>query len=108
MALSPLARSALNIAAFMATTNSPFAIADLPVHCVQPQMLGEWRFHIGRYRSSSAPSGWNDNCGVSTPDSPDGHRHLTPKVAQTKPGGYHLSHQFQKKFFNGLAHERLD
>lgn len=78
--------------------SSFLAHADVPVHCVQPDIPGLWRFHIGRFRSEQG--GWDANCGFAVPDTPDGHRHLTPPYSPSKPanGGYHLSSAFEKSF----------
>lgn len=39
-----------------------YASADLPVHCVRPQVAGSWKFHLGE------PSKHRTTCGHQTPD----------------------------------------
>jgi len=73
------------------------AWADIPVHCIQPQLLGVWRFHLGDWMSKDGP---DPNCGFKAPDDPDGHHDLTPPVrdpAHKEMGKYYLSPQFQER-----------
>jgi cathepsin C len=41
------------------------ALADLPVHCLRHQVVGEWTFHL------SAPSATRSSCGHKRPDVPE-------------------------------------
>merc|ERR1719183_2895140 len=71
--------------------------ADLPVHCVQPQTVGTWRFHVGSWGAGEGDA----RCGYSSPDDPDGHQDLTPPVrdpAKKQKGKYWLSDQFHESF----------
>lgn len=73
------------------------AYGDLPVHCVQPQVIGQWRFHIGHYGNGAGDS----SCGFSAPDAPDGHWQLTPPIRdpeQKEKGKYYLTSEFKEAF----------
>lgn len=73
--------------------------ADLPVHCTHTQILGKWRFHVGRYGFDGDPQ-----CGGTAPDDPAGHQDLTPPVRDAAHkedgvgGGYWLGEAFQELF----------
>jgi hypothetical protein len=41
------------------------ALADLPVHCLRSQVVGEWTFHL------SPPSATRSSCGHKRPDIPE-------------------------------------
>ena len=41
------------------------ALADLPVHCLRHQVVGEWTFHL------SPPSATRSSCGHKRPDIPE-------------------------------------
>eukprot|EP00927_Polykrikos_kofoidii_P033745 TRINITY_DN2856_c0_g1_i1.p1 TRINITY_DN2856_c0_g1~~TRINITY_DN2856_c0_g1_i1.p1 ORF type:complete len:874 (+),score=141.65 TRINITY_DN2856_c0_g1_i1:216-2837(+) len=82
------------------------AEGDLPVHCLQPQVLGIWRIHVGRLldkHGDNATTGDGDRrCGYNAPDKPDAHHHLTPptraasSVEADTDDGYFLTTQFQE------------
>lgn len=79
---------------------SPHVVADIPVHCVQPQIIGLWRFHIGTYGAG------DPNCGFAAPDPPDGHHALTPPVrdpAKKEKGKYYLGDAFKESFHIDVA-----
>ena len=50
------------------------ALADLPVHCVHPQIVGNWTFRVGK-SSASRPA-----CGHSAPDRNDDHLGRPPSA----------------------------
>lgn len=71
-----------------------FVLGDLPVHCVQPQTLGVWRFHVGSY-------GGDAQCGYHAPDDQDGHHDLTPPVrdaSKKEKGSYWLNDKFKEAY----------
>jgi len=72
-------------------------LADIPVHCVQPEIIGKWRFHVGHWMVDGAA---DPMCGGTQPDEPGGHRELTPPYTESKPGkdNYFLSDRFKPAF----------
>jgi len=52
--------------------------ADLPIHCIRPQVLGKWTFHLG------APTGKHrTTCGHSVPDTEQNQPTLQSQVVNT-------------------------
>ncbi len=46
----------------------PYCYADLPIHCLQSQIVGEWTLQISQPKFNIDPSFFN--CGHETPDNP--------------------------------------
>ncbi|CAD7955854.1 unnamed protein product [Amoebophrya sp. A25] len=70
--------STTTAALLLASTN--VVNADLPVHCIRPQVLGHWKFHLGKR------SPHRTTCGHATPDidsrQPDVHNFLKDSDVQ--------------------------
>jgi len=50
-------------------------VADVPVHCTQWNILGEWKIHVGKYKKGT---GFDSQCGYNAPDDAGNHHFLTP------------------------------
>ena len=60
------------------------ALADLPVHCLHAQIVGNWTFHVGK--SSARPP----SCGHSAPDRVDDHLDRPPSALLPRASELHI------------------
>lgn len=58
---------------------SQLSVADLPVHCLRHQVVGDWEFTLG------APQAKRSSCGHKRPDDPNAQPHLSLLAASHSP-----------------------